>query len=188
MTISLSILLLVFGGLTFWLLTESSLKWYTKTACIASFCAFTLLFWSTLSSFLGYPANSDDMPEIVTVHWAIIKEPNKHTKFRGQIYFLIESSEKSKVNPVVKFFGYGDRREPRLFGVPYSRKLHEQIEGSLMPRLRQGQPVTGKLSNLGTKGTENKMKGKSSHGSESQGQVWEFHELPPSALQPKPGR
>ena len=32
MNIALPILLLVFGGLSFWILTESKVKWYVKTS------------------------------------------------------------------------------------------------------------------------------------------------------------
>ena len=44
MNIALPVLLLIFGGLTFWLLNESSLKWYFKTVCISVFCIFTVIF------------------------------------------------------------------------------------------------------------------------------------------------
>ena len=63
MNISLPILLLIFGSLSFWLMTESSLKWYIKTACISTFCIFTVIFWSTINSFLGWPADENDVPE-----------------------------------------------------------------------------------------------------------------------------
>ena len=94
MNISLPILLLIFGSLSFWLMTESSLKWYIKTACISTFCIFTVIFWSTINSFLGWPADENDVPEIVRIHWIVIKEPNKQTGYEGDIFFLLESVEK----------------------------------------------------------------------------------------------
>ena len=98
MNIALPILLLVFGGLTFWVLTESSLKWYLKAACISTFCLFTIVFWSSIHSFLGWPALEDDIPEKVLIHWVIIKEPNKFTKSKGRIYVLLESAGESESN------------------------------------------------------------------------------------------
>ena len=98
MNIALPILLLVFGGLSFWILTESTVKWYIKTACISIFCLFTVIFWSTIHSFLGWPANEQDMPEKILIHWVIIKEPNKLTEFDGAIYILLES-----IAPVNKY-------------------------------------------------------------------------------------
>ena len=129
MNIALPILLVVFGGLSFWILTESTVKWYIKTACISIFCLFTVIFWSTIHSFLGWPANEQDMPEKILIHWVIIKEPNKLTEFDGAIYILLESVEESKGNKVSKFFGYSNNRlEPRLYGLKYNRNLHEQLQ------------------------------------------------------------
>ena len=65
MNIALPILLLILGGLALWVLSESKLKWYTKSALISVFCVFTIIFWSSISSFLGWPAQEEDIPEAV---------------------------------------------------------------------------------------------------------------------------
>ena len=193
MNIALPLLLLIFGGLTLWLLTESQLKWYFKTACIATFCIYTVIFWSTIHSYLGWPANESDMPEKILIHWVIIKEPNKFTEFDGAIYILAESAEK-EASSVRKFFGYNkDKIEPRLYQLEYNRSLHEHLQKSIVPRLRAGQPVYGKLtkekreSKLGFGPGKNPNKGKGD-GSESQEQEWHFHELLPSEIHQKPER
>lgn len=187
MSIALPILLLTFGTLTFWLLSESSVKWYFKTACIATFCIFTIVFWSTIHSYLGWPALKSDMPEKVLIHWVIVKEPNKYTKFDGAIYFLVESAEK-KESSWLDVFTYGkDRPEPRLFALPYSRGLHEQIQNQMKGRLQRGQPILGELTKTGKgKKGEETSKNKKGGGSESQKQDWEFHELRPSDFLNKP--
>jgi hypothetical protein len=192
MNIALPILLLVFGGLTFWVLTESSLKWYIKTACISTFCLFTIVFWSSIHSFLGWAALEDDIPEKVLIHWVIIKEPNKFTKFNGRIYVLAESVGGADSSFLARFFGYRKEEiEPRLYGLKYSRGLHEELEKGVMPRLKRGQPVAGKLSKdkarEGIKGKGKLTKGKGG-GSESQEQEWQFHELLPSEIHKKPER
>jgi len=189
MNIALPILLLVFGGLTFWVLNESSLKWYVKTACISIFCVFTIVFWTSIHTFLGWPASESDMPEKVLIHWVIIKEPNKITKSVGGIYVLIESVKESESVFLAKFFGYRKgKNEPRLHGLSYDRELHERLAKGVMPRLRAGQPVLGKLTK---KGGEKGKKGKGNSQkkgvrSESQKQKWEFHELLPSEIHEKP--
>lgn len=190
MNIALPILLLVFGGLTFWMLTESSLRWYFKATSISAFCIFTIVFWSSINSFLGWPASEDDMPEKILIHWVIIKEPNKFTKFEGKIYILLESAEESKSNFVVKFFGYNkDKIEPRLHELEYNRSLHEKLQKDIIPKLKNGQPVFGKLEKGKgllrglSKGKQGKGKG-----SESQKQGWQFHELRPSEIHRKPER
>ena len=191
MNIALPILLLTFGGLTFWLLTESKLKWYLKTACIGTFCVFTVVFWLTIHSFLGWPALDEDSPNKVLVHWVVIKEPNKQINFKGAIYFLLESAEKENQS-LLRFFGYkSNSREPRLFGFPYSRDLHEQVEKNMRGKLQRGQPVMGELSKTkgegsAKKGEAGKSSSKKGGGSESQEQKWEFHFLRPSDFLEKP--
>lgn len=190
MNIALPILLLVFGGLTFWILNESKLKWYLKTACITTFCLFTIIFWTSIHTFLGWPADEEDMPNKILIHWVIVKEPNKFEEFDGGIFILLETMEKPKANRVARFFGYGkNKMEPRLFELKYSRELHEQLE-KVKGRLKQGQPVAGKLTKEGENGKGKKGQGKQGDkkggGSESQEQDWQFHELRPSDIHQKP--
>ena len=193
MNIALPVLLLIFGGLSLWLLTESQLKWYLKAACIATFCLFTGIFWSAIHSFLGWPANENDIPEVVQIHWVVIKEPNKNTNSDGGIYVLVESV-KDETNPVLKTFGYKNTdNQPRLFGLTYNRELHEKMMQDVIPKLKSGQPVVGKLtkekagnSKKGSHNNGDEGKGKEGDGSESQEQEWHFHELQPSDFLRKP--
>jgi hypothetical protein len=192
MTVTLPILLLIFGGLTFWVLNESKLKWYFKSACITTFCVFTVVFWSSIHTFLGWPALEKEVPDKVLLHWVIIKEPNKLTESKGRIYLLIESGKYSAPDPLAKFFGYKKENvEPRLYGIKYNRELHERLEKQIMPKLKQGQPVLGKLTKKGENGKskiagKDKGKKQDGEGSESQMQDWQFHELRPSDIQGKP--
>ena len=192
MTVTLPILLLIFGGLTFWVLNESTLTWYFKSACITTFCVFTVVFWSSIHTFLGWPALEQDVPDKVLLHWAVIKEPNKLTESKGRIYLLIESGKYSAPDPLAKFFGYKKENvEPRLYGIKYNRELHERLEKQIMPKLKQGQPVLGKLTKKGEDGKgkiagKDKGKNQDGEGSESQMQDWQFHELRPSDIQGKP--
>jgi hypothetical protein len=192
MNIALPILLLVFGSLSFWVLNESKLKWYFKTACITAFCAFTIVFWSAIHTFLGWPALEDDIPDKVLIHWVIIKEPNKFIHYDGRIFVLLEAVNEQESNALARFFGYRKEKiEPRLYGLKYSRALHEQLESGVKGRLKNGQPVAGSLKRKGEKGggkkgsNDSKQKG---GGSESQDQDWEFHELLPSDIHVKPNR
>lgn len=188
MNITLPILLLVFGGLTFWILTESKLKWYIKTSLIALFCSFTILFYALIHSFLGWAAQQDDIPEKIAIHWVVIKEPNKVLQYDGRIYVLLESAEQHD-NFLRKLFGYKQKGiEPRLHEMEYNRKLHEQLQ-KIQERLKKGQPVLGSLKpsdgNKGKKGN-GKQGAKKGEGSESQETDWEFHELRPSDFLHKP--
>ena len=88
MNITLPILLLVFGGLTFWILNESKLQWYIRTALIASFCSFTILFYTLIHTFLGWAAEQNDIPEKISIHWVIIKEPNKILDYEFLCWYM----------------------------------------------------------------------------------------------------
>ena len=193
MNIALPILLLLFGSLSFWVLVESSVKWYIKTAWISTFCIFTVVFWGSMHSYLGWPANEDDMPEKVLMHWVVIKEPNKITEFDGAIYILAESVAEDK-GGFLEFFGYSSENlEPRLYGLSYDRELHEKLQKMLKEKLGKGQPVMGKLTKKDAKGKGKGLKGEDKtnnkgDGSESQKQKWEFHELLPSEIHRKPTR
>jgi len=189
MNIALPILLLVFGALSFWVLVESSVKWYIKSACISAFCIFTIVFWGAIHSYLGWPAHEGDLPEKVLIHWVVIKEPNKITEFDGAIYILAESVAEDK-GGFLEFFGYSsDNLEPRLYGLSYDRELHEKLQKILKGKLGKGQPVMGKLTKMEGKGKGRRGEDKTDReggGSESQKQKWEFHELLPSEIHRKP--
>ena len=191
MNIALAVLLLVVGAFTFWILNESLLKWYIKTALISCFCIFTITFYSLIHTFLGWAADQDDIPEKIAIHWVIIKEPNKLTGFEGKIYILLESIDVKNKNVFLKFLGYrNSSMEPRLHGVEYSRSLHEELAKNVMPKNKKGQPVAGKLKKGEKKGAakdgNGKKKAEEGDGSESQDQDWEFHELLPSEIHQKP--
>jgi hypothetical protein len=185
MNIALPILLLIVGGLSFWVLNESKLKWYFKTACITIFCAFTIIFWSSIHTFLGWPALEDDMPEKLLIHWVIVKEPSKVTGYDGRIFILAESAKGEDSSALARFFGYRKEKvEPRLYGLEYSRGLHEQLEKGVRGKLKNGQPVLGKITKEGKQG-DGKKSHKKGKGSESQEQDWQFHELLPSDIHNK---
>ena len=132
------------------------------------------------------------MPKKVLIHWVIIKEPNKFTKYDGRIYVLLESASEPESSFLARFFGYRKEKiEPRLHGLKYNRALHENLKKGVMPKLRRGQPVMGELTKVSKKGLGkdgNRESTKKGGGSESQKQEWHFHELLPSEIQGKPER
>ena len=90
----------------------------------------------------------------------------------------------------MEFFSYRKSSlEPRLFVVPYSRKLHEQVEKEMMPKLKAGQLVRGKFQKNNSKDGKGKEKGETGKGKgagdESQKQDWIFHLLLPSQIHKK---
>ena len=67
---------------------NAKLKWYIRTLLIALFCSFTILFYTSIHTFLGWAADQEDIPEKIAIHWVIIKEPNKVLKFDNDIVII----------------------------------------------------------------------------------------------------
>jgi hypothetical protein len=205
MIITIPLLLLIFGALAFWILIESKLSIILKLICISLFSLFTVQFYFSIESFLGWAAK--DMPEKMLIHWITIKEPNPFGGDPGRIYFLIEGEKSQYENQALKMFKYyTNKKEPRLYSIPYSRKMHEQLHSEVMKDLQNGQSVYGSLSKSKGKG---KGKGKGGNGngdgngegngdkngkgngqgegSESigEGEEFEFHKLTPGEISKK---
>lgn len=199
MTITLVLMLLIFGAIAFWLLVESSLSWIAKIVSISLFCLFTVMFYFSIPSFLGWSALDKDIPEKVSIHWIVIKEPMPMANDKGRIYFLLEGFRSKYENKLLNMFGYKARKdEPRLFSIPYSRPLHEELQKEVVPRLKDGQIVDGKIVKNKGKGNGKGGKGKGNGsgkgnadgvnkggGSESQEQEFHFYNLPPGEIQKK---
>lgn len=159
------------------------------------FCLFTVGVFSGLDSFLGWAADDSGMPEVVTIVAANIKEPNKNLGQKGAIYLTLDSVKSNYDNQFFKMLKYeSDKNEPRMFRLPYSRNLHEQLQ-KVMEKLQKGQKVTGKLTKNGKSGGKGKGKGKGQPGdkesgqkgggSESLEQEYMFYNLTPGEIQPK---
>ena len=152
------------------------------------FCLMSVVHWSSLSTFLGHPAHAEDMAERVRIHWVVINEPAKLIHDPGAIYVLVEGPSVDR-GWIKKVFGYkNSHTQPRLFGLPYSRDLHEKLAKEVIPALKSGQPVYGHLSKKTDSGNakEGMKTNKKGGGSESQKQEWVFHLLRPSDFLRKP--
>lgn len=191
MTIALPLLLLIIGIISFWLLVQSRISWKLKIPTIGMYCIFVVFFFQSITSFLGWGAT--DMPERVSIHGVVVKEPNPFQKSRGSIFLTVESYHNIYENRLLHMFGYNsEKQEPRMYRLPYSRNLHEQLEHEVIPKLREGQVVDGAFKKGKAKGKDaakgkkgdGKQDGKGD-GSESQEQEYQFYNLNPSEIQPK---
>ncbi|MBM3417336.1 MAG: hypothetical protein FJY17_00260 [Bacteroidetes bacterium] len=201
MILALPILLLCLFILSFWMLADSKVKWQIKSLLIVGFCFFTIVLSQVIPTYLGWGASDKYLPKVLSIRSVIIKEPDISIKDNGAIYFLIEQPTIDYHEPTLKIFAHNVKTtEPRLFSLPYSRELHEELakdgERSVIRRTQRGQIVRGTLvkggfGNDGKNGTQNKGvgdgKGNSSKGSgsESQNQKWTFYDLKPSYFQEK---
>lgn len=205
-----SILLLAIFALIFWIFRESKHIWL-RAAVISLFFGFCVVFGMSVDSIMGWAAKDKYLPEIVTLRHVTIREPNPANHDPGNIYLLIEHPP-TKNNQFLRLFGYSAKTsEPRLFKLPYSRSLHENLQNNVMGKLAKGQTVTGKLGKGKAngegegEGDGDGGEGRAGHGrpgrrpgagqqggggSDSLEVPWVFHILPPSAFlhkdQPEP--
>ena len=207
MFISLAILLLIICVLSFWVLKESQIRLRVKLAIITTFFLFSVLFGTTLKTFLGWAADGDQLPRIVTVYQVVIKEPSVYLGTEGRIFVLTEHPATKYDAWWLQLFGHvTSKSQPRLFELPYSRELHETLAKEVVPRLQRGQVVTGKFikgkgkgkgqgdgdgdgdgdgqGNGGRKGGKGGRGGRG-NGGESLETEYQFHILPPGYFRPK---
>ena len=166
MFIALSISLILVFALAFWILKESSVPFFFKVLAITLAFVFCVLFSPVWESTMGWAAKDKYVPSIVSIRHVVIKEPNEQLQFAGSIYLLLESAPTKYDSLVMNIFAYKtDRSEPRLFRLPYSRDLHEELQKNVMPSNAKGQIVTGKLQQKG----KGKGKGKGKDGKPGEG-------------------
>lgn len=187
-SLTIPVFLLLIGGLVIWILVESKVNWIFKIISTTTICIFSIGLFLSLQTFLGWPSDSN-LPEKVSIRWVIIKEPSPSLNFKGKIYLLLDSVKSKYDNKMLDLLGHKNEvKEPRLYSIPYSRELHKELEKNVIPRLKDGQIVNGKMTKSGKQGVKGKKgDGKDGKGgnSESQTQEYMFYNLPPSEIQPK---
>jgi len=200
MLIAFPIFLLLLFAAVFWVIRDTKHIW-VRTGIIAGFFGFCVAMSLSLDSIMGWAAHKN-MPTVITIRHIVIKEPSPSIGSPGGIYILIEHPP-TRHNLFLHTFGYNAAHpEPRLFKLPYSRELHEQLQ-AVMSQLNNGQTVTGKLTKgegngkdqgnrngNGGKGTQGNGRGDKGDrgdkgGSDSLGVPWVFHVLPPSYFRRK---
>jgi hypothetical protein len=201
MFIALSITLILFFAFGFWIIKESTVNLTAKVIVISLFFLFCSMFAVVWESAMGWSARDKYIPSIISIRHVVIKEPNEQLGFKGNIYFLLEMPPTKYDSIILNIFAYKtDYSEPRLYRLPYSRKLHEELQKNVIPSLQKGQIVRGKFSKIGKGQGKGKGEGEgeegdgkdgrgkngkggkpgSKGGSESMEQEYMFYLLPPS--------
>lgn len=130
----------------FWILAETGIHWKFKIASFIVASAFLLSFVSILS-FLGWGASFEGLEETeLTIHAATIVRPSERRS--GAIYIVAEEPRIEYRNLVLKVLGKElYKGVPRMYELDYTPELEETIRKKLLPLLRDGKRVDGKLSN-----------------------------------------
>lgn len=161
MFISLSLLLILLFVFGFWIVKESNVSVTLKVVSISLFFFFCVIVGIALDSAMGWAAKPRGLPEIVTIRSVVIKEPNPLKNYEGNIYLMLDMPPTKYDSFLLSLFGHKTETiEPKLFKLPYTRELHEQMELNVIPKTQRGQLVQGKI----TKGKPGKGKGKGGKG------------------------
>ena len=211
-TIGLTAAFVLCASLLLWIIIGARGWWWIKLPVIALTLYFGLAVWYSVDSYMGWPSKHDP-PRRFQVHWVIVDEPVKGSKDPGAIYVMLTQmphpdDEKIELSwkRYVTILGYSGReRSPRLYQVPYTRPLHQQmakIQGMLMkgqvvvgeftPGKGMGQPDDGE-GKPGEGNGQGKGKGKDGKAGKGRGYRgdnwgmgdWKFYQLPPPKHIPK---
>jgi hypothetical protein len=127
--------------------------------------------WLSLEAMMGWPI--DRVPTgKYDIAWVEIEEPNKSKNIKGGIYIWIRNMDQdADLDLFNQEDAHKDEREPRAYGVPYSREMHKEMN-----------KVKGMLKAGGKVRAEIKKGEKGEKGSIKQEPDIQLHILPP----PKP--
>ena len=215
-TIGIPIACVTFAILLLWFIIGTKGQWVLKMLVSAFSVYFCVCLWTSLNGLLGWPTSTSLEGKKVQILWVDVKEPNKKTEDPGSVYVWVKHLEPEKTGNsfILRFHTKNSQNEPRLYKVPYSRKLHEQAE-KIKKHLAKGGKFAGQLSKQNFKGEgkgkdgegqgkgkgqgqgkgkgkgkagregKGKGRGKGDGGSLSQDQEFMFHQLPPPRYQSK---
>lgn len=208
--IGIPLTFLILASLGLWFVILGKGYWWAKLGFITIVLYFSLALWNSLSSLSGWATDTKLPPKFV-VHWTLVSEPSKiNPKEVGGIFFwATEINEenmpkKEEINYFLQPFAAKKAdTEPRVYRLPYSEKLHKDLQ-SVMQKIRQGKTVVGKGKTPGEAGEEGEGKGKGKGkgqgngqgngkgkgkngrgGSMSQEQEFMFYDLPPFKMPEK---
>lgn len=176
---------LILAALLLWSIIAGRGWWPAKAAAVVAVGVFTALIWASGSSFSGWPTTQSPPGRSQFVQGVIV-EPDSLSGSQGAIYVWLLPQSSTHRNPFSYDPSYG---EPRAYKLPYSRALHQEVQGANQA-VAQGKTVEFG-TNVPTSG-HGKQQGKP-HGSTragrgvSRGGRYHAYVLPP-ATQPVKGQ
>lgn len=183
-------------GLLSWFIISARGKWFIKAAAMAVAIYSSILIWTALDTYRGWPTR-DVLPAKMLLHWVIIEEPNKKTGDEGSFYLWIVEMKKrdDSVNTVGNPLEYVPiDYEPRSYRLPYDpnnknhREMHKALQGFKNEIVKnKGKPIAieatkgknGKGEGEGKDKDGGKDKGKDSGVPDFSTPDFQFHKLSP---------
>lgn len=139
-TIAIPVALTVIGAMLAWIIISwGKGRWWGKLAAILIGTWVGLAVWSPLDSYLGW-STREKLPTKFEIIWADIREPNNRTGDEGAIYLMVKVLKESRERGVLDY--RNKPVEPRLYELPYSRGMHQQMEEA-QKMIANGETVAG---------------------------------------------
>jgi len=172
-TVIIPILFIILSMLTLWFVIGSKGHWALKAVVMTIVPTLCFVIWMSVEAMLGWPV--DKIPEgtydIIAVD---IQEPNPSKERVGGIYILIKNiDDEAEFDVFSQEEKHKVRLEPRSHRLPYTRKLHKQMQ-NIKEVLKQGARVRATI-----KSKDGKNKG---GGPEQEPEIKPYLLPPPKAL------
>ena len=141
MSITLAFILLT--SLILWFVIGSKGLWRLKAATILLTLYLCLSVNFSLDNLMGWPSRQQP-PKEFRVHWVVIKEPNKKTGDKGDVYVWVTDMNPKEKDDGSFFISFANEnmRKPRSYRLEYSKELHEDGQKAL-EMIMGGQAVMG---------------------------------------------
>jgi hypothetical protein len=123
-----------------WFIIKVKIKTYVKLILIT--ITFLVFFgvWNSVVKLKGWAAQGQ-LPDKYLIQWIIIDEPGKLTKEGGGIFILASDMKKSN-NEDINIYVKDNTKEPRLYRISYSRKMHQESQ-DVIKGLKKGKKYYG---------------------------------------------
>lgn len=152
MSITLAFILLT--SLVLWFVIGSKGLWGLKAATILLTLYLCLSVNFSLENLVGWPSNQQP-PKEFRVHWVVIKEPNKKTGDKGDVYVWVTDMNPKEKDDGSFFISFANENmyKPRAYRLEYSKELHEDGQKAL-EMIMGGQAVMGTNEGLQGQGED----------------------------------
>jgi hypothetical protein len=146
-TLCIPLAFIALASLSLWIVIGGKGHWAAKAVVMLLTLYLGVAFWLSLGNVEGWPS-PDPLPAKFALHWALVQEPSKNGGDAGAVYLWVTSAgDEPRGASWVVSLATARPGEPRAYRLPYSRRLHEKVEGAL-GKIRAGRKVEGKAGGL----------------------------------------
>ena len=129
---------------TMWVVVATRGRWWLKGIIVIATVTFSITLWRSLPALQGWPVEAE-MPARFEIKWLITEEPGKKTRGSGAVYVWavdLDAGRAAREPFFLRMHRKGERPEPRLYRLPYSRPLHDQAK-EIQDQIRGGKRFFG---------------------------------------------